>query len=76
MKEGLTMTDKICLQVGVRISVIMRDKDISCKELSERTGIDSGDISRYRSGKIMATLLTLDKIASGLEVRTVDLFEE
>lgn len=42
------------------------DRDITQKELSERTGIDQGDISRIERGIANPTIGTLEKIAEAM----------
>lgn len=47
----------------------IRDRGISQKSLSERTGIDPATLSLKLSGKRRLTEIDLDKIANGLEIK-------
>ncbi|MGE7777392.1 helix-turn-helix domain-containing protein [Chitinophaga sp. NPDC101104] len=62
------------VRVGARISSLMKERGLSNRQMYYLTGIDRGDMSRYRNGIREATLLTYAKIAEGLEVDITDLF--
>lgn len=53
--------------VGLQIKEIREMKDMYQSDLSKKTGIDQGDISKIEDGQKNITLSTLERIADGLD---------
>lgn len=53
-------------EFGERLMRMMRRKAVTQAELSERTGIDQAQISRYLNGKNSPSFYIVDKIAKAL----------
>jgi len=62
-------------QVGQNLRALRRHKNISIKELAERTGLSVGLISGAETGKNAASLLTLYRIAQVLDLKLSALVE-
>lgn len=61
--------------LGIRILKLCKHRGIDQEELGILSRIESSEISLYIAGKENLVLLTLLKIAIGLEVEIVDLFD-
>jgi transcriptional regulator with XRE-family HTH domain len=71
-KEDYTMTRSITY----RIKQILKEKNISQKQLSEITGITESAISRYIKGDRVPRGANLVKISKALETTTDDLLKD
>ena len=58
--------DECNREFGERLMRMMRRKAVTQEELSERTGIDQAQISRYLNGKNSPSFYIVDKIAKAL----------
>ena len=56
------------IEVGTRIRAIREQNNLTLKELSKRTGLDVGQLSRIESNKVGARESTFRRIAAGLGV--------
>ena len=56
------------IEVGTRIRAVREQKSLTLKELSKRTGLDVGQLSRIESNKVGARESTFRRIAAGLGV--------
>lgn len=56
--------------LGEKIISLRARRDMSQKELSEKTGIDQSDISRIERGMANISLKTLNRIAEALDAET------
>ena len=53
--------------VGLQIKEIRELKEMRQKELSKKTNVDQGDISKIEDGQKNITLSTLERLANGLD---------
>lgn len=58
-----------------RLKEIRASKRLTQDEVSEKTGIDTPNYSRFETGKTIPTLQSLYKIIQGLEVSPNEIFE-
>ena len=55
------------MNISKRITDLMREKEMSQKDLATLTGLSKSGISQYLSGKVVPTDISLLKIADALE---------
>ena len=55
-------------QIGANIQRIRKEQDLTLDALAERSGVSKAMLSQIESDKVNPTVLTIWKIASGLEV--------
>lgn len=67
------MTEKILLPIGDIIKEIRKDKQMTLKILSEKSGVSKAMLSQIESAKVNPTISTVWKIATGLEVEINEL---
>jgi len=68
--------DDIFLQaLGNRIAMLRKEKHITQVELSYRCDIEKPNMRRIEAGNTNPTVLMLKKIAAGLEVSIIELFD-
>lgn len=60
----------------LRLKEILTQRGITLKDFSALSGISQSNLSNYINGNISPTLDTLNKIASNLNISTVELFKE
>lgn len=60
---------------AIRLKEVLKEQNLTLKELSLRTGISQSNLSNYCSGKISPTLETLEKIANNLGIEVVELLK-
>lgn len=60
----------------LKITEIMKEKSVTVKELSQKSGVAVSFINYIISEEKSPTLRTLQKIATALEVRVKDLLDE
>ena len=66
--DRYNMTEEDCRrEFGKRLAVVLRRKNVTQKELEERTGIPRSLISRYVTGKTSPSFYVVDKIAKALD---------
>lgn len=58
-----------------RLKILRAEKDLSLRQLEERSGVDQSIISQLENGRRKARLNTLVKIARGLDVPVEELLE-
>ena len=66
--NNTTMNFVDTIEVGTRIRAIREQNNLTLKELSKRTGLDVGQLSRIESNKVGARESTFRRIAAGLGV--------
>jgi transcriptional regulator with XRE-family HTH domain len=62
--------------VGSKLRELRKMKGLSLKKLAERTGCAASYLSMVENGKIDPGISRLKKIAAGLEITIVDLFQD
>ena len=67
------MTEKILLPIGEIIKEIRKDKQMTLKILSEKSGVSKAMLSQIESAKVNPTISTVWKISNGLDVEINDL---
>ncbi len=67
------MTEKILLPIGDIIKEIRKDKQMTLKILSEKSGVSKAMLSQIESAKVNPTISTVWKIATGLDVEITEL---
>lgn len=63
-------------ELGLKLRKLRKAKLLSLKQLAARTGCSSSYLSMVENGKVDPGISRLKKIADGLEVTIVDLFQE
>ena len=58
----------------MRIKELLKEKNVTQKELAKRMGVSEGTISTFMSGKFSPTLDTLQRIAEALDIDIAELF--
>jgi len=61
--------------MNLRIKEVSKSKEIKTALLADKVGITRANMSNIVNGKTTPSLLTLEKIASALEVDITELFE-
>lgn len=64
------------MNIGDKIKTFRTNKGLSQKEVALSIGIDQAQYSRIESGKVEATVSSLEKIAQALDVKVADFFSE
>ena len=59
----------------ILLDKIMRDKNLSTRQVSIATGVSKSTVSRIANGEISPTADTLELLAKGLKVRISDLID-
>lgn len=59
----------------ILLGEVMLEKDITYKHLAALTGVSKSTLHRIVGGQTSPTLDTLEKVARGLEIGIIDLFE-
>lgn len=71
--------DTQCMQnrrlVGARINELRRTQSLSLRKLAQMVNMDYAYICNIESGQANPTLDSLSKIAAGLDVEVIELFE-
>ncbi len=67
------MIEKILLPIGDIIKEIRKDKQMTLKILSEKSGVSKAMLSQIESAKVNPTISTVWKIATGLDVEINEL---
>lgn len=62
--------------MDLRLKDVLDEKKMSLVSLSEKTGIEKGNLSAIANNKKNPTVETLSKIASALEISVTELFEK
>ena len=62
--------------MDLRLKEVLDEKNMSLVSLSEKTGIEKGNLSAIANNKKNPTVETLSKIASALEISVTELFEK
>ncbi|MEI9935290.1 MAG: helix-turn-helix transcriptional regulator [Ferruginibacter sp.] len=63
-------------KVGSKIKKIRGTKNMTQKKLAEECRFEKANMSRIESGQTNATMLTLHKISSALDVSVAELFAD
>lgn len=63
-------------KVGRRIKLIREGKNIPQIILAAKCNLEKGNLSRLESGRVNATLSTLERVANALEVHISELFQD
>jgi transcriptional regulator with XRE-family HTH domain len=66
--------EEVLHKVGAKIKMIRGAKNMTQKALAQECSFEKANMSRIESGQTNATILTLYKISSALEVQVADLF--
>lgn len=61
--------DKLKTSIGRKLKIVRKNKKITQKQLAMRTGLSPSLLSQIENGKIAASLATLDKISSSLNIK-------
>jgi DNA-binding NtrC family response regulator len=77
-KKGIVVRreDELHITVGKRIRDFRKEKSMTLKQLGRRTSLSASLLSQIERAESSASVSTLYKIASALEVRLVDLLDE
>lgn len=62
--------------MDLRLKEVLDEKNMSLVSLSEKTGIEKGNLSAIANNKKNPTVETLSKIANALEISITELFEK
>jgi transcriptional regulator with XRE-family HTH domain len=69
------MAVDIAKKIGEKIRVVRRQKGLTLKELSEKSGISTSMISKIETAQTLPPISTYDNIASGLAISFGELFQ-
>jgi transcriptional regulator with XRE-family HTH domain len=58
-----------------KLKEIRKKQKLSLRRLAQKCDIDYSDISKYETGKVNLTLLTVFELATALEIAPKDLFD-
>ena len=61
--------------MNLRLKEVLDEKNMSLVTLSEKTGIEKGNLSAISNNKKNPTVETLSKIAKALQISLAELFE-
>ena len=64
------------IMAELRIKEVCKEKGVKVMDLSTMIGVSQTNTSNIINGKVNPSLETLEKIASALNVRITELFEE
>ncbi len=70
------MTTTDTSYIATRVRETRLEKQLTLKDLADRTGLSRSYLSQIETGKCSPSLATLKRIAQALEVRTVDFFAD
>ena len=68
--------DKLKSSVGKKLKFLRKSKKITQKQLANRTSLSPSLLSQIENGQIAASLTTLDKLSSALNVKISYFFDE
>jgi transcriptional regulator with XRE-family HTH domain len=68
--------DGIKVALGARIRTLRGERELSARALAESAGVSSGFLSQVEHGRVMPSVATLIKLATALETRVGDLFDQ
>lgn len=60
---------------GILIKEIRKNKSLSQEKLAEKTGLDRTFISSVETGRKIPSLISICKLAKGLDIKLSDLFK-
>ena len=60
--------------IGTRLAALLKERDMSQKELAEATNLTPAAISRYVNGERVPRPITIAALANALKVRSADIF--
>lgn len=63
------------MEVEIKLWEIRKDKNVSLRDLEERTGIGRSTLNRIENGQSSPTLQEIGMIAEGLNVNPNELFK-
>ncbi len=63
------------MRIEILVRKIREQKGISISQLSKITGISKGHLSRIENQETMPTILTIERIAIGLNVDSKELYK-
>jgi transcriptional regulator with XRE-family HTH domain len=65
----------ILKEFGKHLKALRESKELSFREFSKLSGVNTGDIVKYENGDSGPNLLTLKKLAIGLKIHPMRLLE-
>lgn len=68
--------ERVTKDVGRRVAELRRAAGLTQEEFAEKIGMDSTNLQRIELGGQNLTIRSLVRLASGLGVRTVELFQK
>jgi DNA-binding XRE family transcriptional regulator len=75
-KNYFMSESEVLQKVGSKIRFIRSTKNMTQKKLAHECNFEKANMSRIESGQTNATILTLYKISTALEVQVGDLFND
>ncbi len=70
------MTDQYDIHIGSRIKLLRKQKGLTLRELSERSGLSMNAISRMENGQTSPTVSSVHRLAMALGLPIAALFDE
>lgn len=70
----LKKTDALTRAVGARVRELRLEREVTLEKLAYENDLSKGTISDLERGLVRPSVVTLEKIASGLDVELLDLF--
>lgn len=68
-------SNECVMKFGKRVSSLRMEKGITQEELSFRSGLNRTYVGEIERGEKNASVVTIDKLAKGLNVRLKELFD-
>ena len=69
------VSNEIALKFGKRVSLLRKKLEITQEELSFRSGLNRTFVGEIERDEKNATIVTIDKLAKGLNVSLKELFD-
>lgn len=68
------LDNSLQINVGKNIQRLRELKGISQQDLAAKCNFEKSNMSRLEAGRVNPTLSTLEKVANGLEIKLIELF--
>ncbi len=68
--------DRLKSSIGKKLKLLRKSKKVTQKQLANRTGLSPSLLSQIENGQIAASLATLDKLSSSLNVKMAYFLDE
>lgn len=63
------------MTLGEKIKTLRKEQNLTLQDLSDRTGLTKESICHYENNKVKPSLVSIQKLATGLNCKFEDLYE-